>query len=87
MKLKLFKISAFVVGAFPLLIGMDAIAFPGPPPGPPPSMGPGAGGPRMPAGGPPAPAERPSAGGGFRGGGGVPRPPHLRAPEYFPARL
>ena len=60
MKLALFKIPVFVVGAFPLLIGMDAIAFPGPPPGPPPSMGPGpgVGGPRMPAGGPPAPADR-----------------------------
>ena len=98
MKLKLFKISAFVVGAFPLLIGMDAIAFPGPPPGPPPSMGPGvggsrmppggppgAGGPRLPAGGPPRAGgfNRPSVpGGGFRGGGGVPRPPaSSRAPN------
>src|SRR5271165_3704003 len=76
MKLKLFKISAFVVGAFPLLIGPDAMALPGPPPGPPPSMGPGVGGPRMPAGGPPGAGgfNRPSVpGGGFRGGG-VPRP-------------
>ena len=79
MKLALFKISVFAVGAFPLLIGMDAMALPGPPPGPPsmPAGGPpGGGGPRMPEGGPPGAGgfNRPSVpGGGFRGGG-VPRP-------------
>src|ERR1700682_6142218 len=66
MKLALFKISVFAVGAFPLLIGMDAMALPGPPPGPP----------SMPEGGPPGAGgfNRPSVpGDGFRGGG-VPRP-------------
>ena len=43
MKLKLLKISAFVVGVIPLLIETTAMALPGPPPGPPPSMGPGPG--------------------------------------------
>src|SRR5271165_3673778 len=58
MKLALFKISAFVVGAFPLLIETNAMALPGPPPGPPPSMGPRPGGFMPPS----------VAGGGFRGG-------------------
>src|SRR5271157_6124508 len=62
MKLALFKISAFVVGAFPLLIETNAMALPGPPPGPPPSMGPGPGGFMPPS----------VAGGGFRGGPGGP---------------
>ena len=50
MKLELFKISAFVAGTLPLLLGTDAAAFPGPPgpPGPPPG-----GPPHLPAGGPP----------------------------------
>ena len=88
MKLKLFKISVFVVGAVPLLIGTDAMAFPGPPPAPPrmPAGGPPGGGglpggglPRggPPSGGPPRAGgfNRPSApGGGFRGGGGGPGP-------------
>jgi hypothetical protein len=65
MKLKLLKISAFVIGALPLLIGTDAIAFPGPPPGPPPSMGPPAGGFMPPS----------VAGGGFRGGAAIGRGP------------
>jgi hypothetical protein len=65
MKLKLLKISAFVVEALPLLIGTDAIAFPGPPPGPPPSMGPPAGGFMPPS----------VAGGGFRGGPAIGRGP------------
>jgi hypothetical protein len=85
MKLTLFKISAFVVGALPLLIGADATAFPGPPPAPP-SL-PAGGPPRMPSGGLPGDGfprggppraggfNRPSVpGGGFRGGGGGPRP-------------
>src|SRR5271166_3553577 len=62
MKLALFKISAFVVGAFPLLIETNAMALPGPPPGPPPSMGAGPGGFMPPS----------VAGGGFRGGPGGP---------------
>src|SRR5271166_3967735 len=62
MKLALFKISAFVVGAFPLLIETNAMALPGSPPGPPPSMGPGPGGFMPPS----------VAGGGFRGGPGGP---------------
>jgi hypothetical protein len=84
MKLKLIKIGAFVLGAFPLLIGTDAMAFPGPPPAPP-RMPAGGGPPRLPAGGAPrmgpsgpprgAGFNRPSVpGGGFRGGGAVPRP-------------
>src|SRR5271157_3375761 len=72
MKLALFKISAFVVGAFPLLIETNAMALPGPPPGPPPSMGPGPGGFMPPS----------VAGGGFRGGPGISRPPNFsRAPN------
>src|SRR6201984_2993951 len=72
MKLKLFKISAFVVGAFPLLIETDAMALPGPPPGPPPSMGPRPGGFMPPS----------VAGGGFGGGPGISRPPNFsRAPN------
>src|ERR1700747_2099068 len=67
MKLKLFKISAFVVGAFPLLIETDAMALPGPPPGPPPSMGPRPGGFMPPS----------VAGGGFGGGPGISRPPNF----------
>jgi hypothetical protein len=72
-----------VLGAFPLLIGTDAMAFPGPPPAPP-SMPAGGGPPRLPAGGAPrmGPSgfprggfNRPSVpGGGFRSGGAVPRP-------------
>src|SRR5271157_5089576 len=65
MKLALFKISAFVVGAFPLLIETNAMALPGPPPGPPPSMGPRPGGFMPPS----------VAGGGFRGGPGIGRGP------------
>ena len=62
MKLKLLKISAFVAGALPLLIGTDAVAFPGPPPG--------GGPPRMPAGGPP---RLPGGGGPPMGLSGPPR--------------
>src|SRR5271165_3523763 len=62
MKLALFKISAFVVGAFPLLIETNAMALPGPPPGPPPRMGSGPGGFKASS----------VAGGGFRGGPGGP---------------
>src|SRR5208337_773211 len=65
MKLALFKITAFVVGAFPLLIETNAMALPGPPPGPPPSMGPRPGGFMPPS----------VAGGGFRGGPGIGRGP------------
>src|SRR5271165_1663266 len=65
MKLKLLKISAFVVGAFPLLIETNVMALPGPPPGPPPSMGPRPGGFMPPS----------VAGGGFRGGPGIGRGP------------
>src|SRR5271165_4243558 len=84
MKLALFKISAFLVGAFPLLIETNAMALPGPPPGPPPSMGPRPGGFMPPS----------AAGGGFRGepgigrgsdfggGPGISRPPNFsRAPN------
>jgi hypothetical protein len=60
MKLKLLKISAFVVGFIPLLIETTAMALPGPPPGPPPNMGPRPGGFMPPS----------VAGGGFRGGPG-----------------
>jgi hypothetical protein len=83
MKLVLLKLPAFAAGAISLLIGTDAIAFPGPPP-PPPSL-PAGGGPRIPSGGPPLGSgfNRPSVpGGGFRGGGGFPRPHgSLRAPN------
>src|SRR5271166_2451202 len=65
MKLKLLKISAFVVGAFPLLIETNVMALPGPPPGPPPSMGPRPGGFMPPS----------VAGGGFRGGPAIGRGP------------
>lgn len=74
MKSALFKLSVFAAGAFPLLIGMDAMALPGPPPAVP--RPPAGGPPRIPSGGPPRAGafNRPSApGGGFRGGG-VPRP-------------
>jgi len=90
MKLALFKISAFVVGAFPLLIGTEVIAFPGPPPAPPslpaggpprmpPGGFPGGGPPRaggLPGGGPPRAGgfNRPSVPGGGFRGGGAPRP-------------
>ena len=76
MKSTLFKISAFLFGAFPLLLGTDVIALPGPPPAPP-SM-PAGGPPRIPSGGPPRAGgfNRPSVpGGGFRAAGGVPRSP------------
>jgi hypothetical protein len=72
MESKLLKTSAFVVGAISLLIGTDAIGFPGPPPGPPPSMGPPSGGFMPPS----------VAGGGFHGGPGISRPPNFsRAPN------
>jgi hypothetical protein len=86
MKLALFKISAF---ALPLLIGTEAIAFPGAPPPPPslPAGGPPGGGGLpgggLPRGGPPPGGgfNRPSVpGGGFRGAGGVPRPPTSSRP-------
>ncbi|MBV8484620.1 MAG: hypothetical protein JO077_17370 [Verrucomicrobia bacterium] len=93
MKLRFFKKSALVVGAFPLLIGIDAMALPGPPPAPPrmPAGGlapggglpPGGGFPGggLPRGGGPPPTggfNRPSApGGGFCGGGGGPGPQSL----------
>jgi hypothetical protein len=96
MKLKLFKISAFVVGAFPLLIEANAMALPGPPPGPPPSMGPPPGGfmppsvagggfqggfPSGPGGGGPG-GPRIGRGPGFGGGPGISRPPDFsRAPN------
>src|ERR1700747_2896279 len=91
MKLKLIKIGAFVFGAFPLLIGTDAMAFPGPPLAPP-RMPAGGGPPRLPAGGAPRMGpgwpprgggfNRPSVpGGGFRGGGAVPR---LQTPSRAP---
>src|SRR6201987_2582462 len=91
MKLKLIKIGAFVLGVFPLLIGTDAMAFPGPPPAPP-RMPAGGGPPRLPAGGAPRMGpcgpprgsrfNRPSVpGGGFRGGGAVPR---LQTPSRAP---
>src|SRR5271165_3069297 len=94
MKLKLFKISAFVVGAFALLVGTEARAQLGPPPPIPPSLPaggappmppslPAGGPPRIPSGGPPRAGgfNRPSVpGGGFRAGGSVPRPPS-RAPN------
>ena len=78
-------------GAFPLLIGTDAMAFPGPPPAPP-RMPAGGGPPRLPAGGAPRMGpggpprgggfNRPSVpGGGFRGGGAVPR---LQTPSRAP---
>ena len=81
MKSTLFKISAFLFGAFPLLLGTDVMALPGPPPVPP-SM-PAGGPPRIPSGGPPRAGgfNRPSVpGGGFRAAGGVPRSPS-RAPN------
>ncbi|MFY9987865.1 MAG: hypothetical protein WAK31_24110 [Chthoniobacterales bacterium] len=73
MELKLLKISALVVGTILLLIGTDAIAFPGPPPGPPPSMGPPAGGFMPPS----------VAGGGFRGGPGIGGGPGISRPPNF----
>jgi hypothetical protein len=87
MKLSLFKISAFVVGAYPLMVGTNAMAFPGPPPAPP-SL-PAGGPPRIPSGGFPGGGpprgggfNRPSVpGGGFGGGGGGPRP---QAPSRGP---
>jgi len=80
-----------VFGAFPLLIGTDAMAFPGPPLAPP-RMPAGGGPPRLPAGGAPRMGpgwpprgggfNRPSVpGGGFRGGGAVPR---LQTPSRAP---
>ena len=80
MKVKRFKISAFVISAFPLLIVTDAIALFGPPPPlPAGGMGPHPGGFMPPS----------VAGGGFRGapgfggGPGVSRPPNFsRAPEF-----
>src|SRR5271165_375895 len=73
MKLKLLKISAFVVRAFPLLIGTSAVALPGPPPGPPPSMGPRPDGFMPPS----------VAGGGFRGGPGFGGGPGISRPPDF----
>ncbi len=84
MKLKLLKISAFVVGAFPLLIETDAMALPGPPPGPPPSMGPRPGGfmPPSVAGGGFGGGPGIGRGPGFGGGPGISRPPNFsRAPN------
>jgi hypothetical protein len=72
MKLKLFKISAVLVSAFPLLIETNATALPGPPPGPPPTMGPPPGGFMPPS----------VAGGGFQGG--FPGGPGGGLPGGFP---